>query len=973
MSVRHLFGALQWVTTGSVAGRPRDIEERVELNGLSVGPKDCGHVVGVVNPHQITEEPCDSLEGRSEGEHDHQILMDSTRENCVNGNDNVPVHCGEKQSTYKRGGGFNNEQVLLQWKLRQFDQLSAKIEANMARYRQSGDRRRLNEMEKELQVIRILRGSAVRCLKDVDNANSQTSESGAQSPGGVSPSPVLSASPSESASHPADSVSDNCVFDTRAPVENGLFQTPLAAPSGFPSGATATDSVLNEATPVPSMGVSAPPVPLAPQSRESCKADSDDAVHAQDALQQPKSYDTRCPRRPEHPAATAVNNSIRKQGIHPAGSHSASPVNRFSSAGGNSEGRGPTTREGSPTVQSFMHPRGSVGQTPTAAAVQNKKPKEWHGDYFEPCDIGGGESTLRDKARRASAIATPTSEVIDSAAYRGSSGTQSSASAVVHEMFNRLKNRGSHLHGKVAPPAAPIVLRSEAAAEVSDGLSSAAQAVSVLRKRGNDLVKKGQYKEAIQVYTDAIRCDPENNVLLCNRAVAYLLNNQYRLSLMDCENVLYNSPTNLKAHWRAAKALLYMYRTKEARYHYRKASELSTNAADERLIADELELLHSVEMYHSCSKEKHWSKCLWHAKQLLQTFSHISPINIPWHCLKLEALLHLDCWKALEGVKQLKKSHPTCAELFFLHAKSLFYCAHNQRSVAEALELVRHAVELKKADGEVEDSRYIALERNLTLFERCRDRGNAAYKSGNWSEAYDAYTSCISIDPQNTSLVAMAYCNRAATCMQCGRWAEALEDVNNSIGINGTAPKAYTRRAHINIHLFSEKGGTDIRLLKQAVSDLRTVVKLEPSKANKQHLDEVVRMTQEKEKQIQRAHNDNCNRYGSGSERHDWRGKGHQKHSSSPGAQHKAEGQDNRRPSVATASHSRAQLVRLLGLETTANLDEQALVRAYHKAALQWHPDRWVGAPKHEQQVAEQKFKEINVAYQALKQVIGNR
>lgn len=48
----------------------------------------------------------------------------------------------------------------------------------------------------------------------------------------------------------------------------------------------------------------------------------------------------------------------------------------------------------------------------------------------------------------------------------------------------------------------------------------------------------------------------------------------------------------------------------------------------------------------------------------------------------------------------------------------------------------------------------------------------------------------------------------------------------------------------------------------------------------------------------------------------------------------------------------------ILGVER--DVDEDALKRAYKKAALKWHPDR----NRNNKEVAEKKFKEISEAYQ---------
>ena len=54
----------------------------------------------------------------------------------------------------------------------------------------------------------------------------------------------------------------------------------------------------------------------------------------------------------------------------------------------------------------------------------------------------------------------------------------------------------------------------------------------------------------------------------------------------------------------------------------------------------------------------------------------------------------------------------------------------------------------------------------------------------------------------------------------------------------------------------------------------------------------------------------------------------------------------------------------VLGLEKSASADD--IKQAYRKAALKWHPDRWVSGTDAEKKTAEEKFKEASEAYSVL-------
>ncbi|MEG7979097.1 MAG: J domain-containing protein [Mollicutes bacterium UO1] len=54
----------------------------------------------------------------------------------------------------------------------------------------------------------------------------------------------------------------------------------------------------------------------------------------------------------------------------------------------------------------------------------------------------------------------------------------------------------------------------------------------------------------------------------------------------------------------------------------------------------------------------------------------------------------------------------------------------------------------------------------------------------------------------------------------------------------------------------------------------------------------------------------------------------------------------------------------VLGIDRKAS--EKEIKSAYHKLAVKWHPDKWVGKSEAEKKLAEEKMKEVNQAYEVL-------
>jgi tetratricopeptide (TPR) repeat protein len=51
-------------------------------------------------------------------------------------------------------------------------------------------------------------------------------------------------------------------------------------------------------------------------------------------------------------------------------------------------------------------------------------------------------------------------------------------------------------------------------------------------------------------------------------------------------------------------------------------------------------------------------------------------------------------------------------------------------------------------------------------FENRKKEGNDAFAQGRYQEAYDIYTDCLAIDPENKSLNVTLYTNRAASAIK---------------------------------------------------------------------------------------------------------------------------------------------------------------------------------------------------------------
>ncbi|NXJ16676.1 TOM34 protein, partial [Odontophorus gujanensis] len=83
---------------------------------------------------------------------------------------------------------------------------------------------------------------------------------------------------------------------------------------------------------------------------------------------------------------------------------------------------------------------------------------------------------------------------------------------------------------------------------------AAIERARALKEEGNELVKKGSHKKAIEKYSESLKLNQEC-ATYTNRALCYLTLKQHKEAVQDCTEALRLDPKNVKAFYRRAQAL----------------------------------------------------------------------------------------------------------------------------------------------------------------------------------------------------------------------------------------------------------------------------------------------------------------------------------------------------------------------------------------------------------------------------------
>ena len=201
-----------------------------------------------------------------------------------------------------------------------------------------------------------------------------------------------------------------------------------------------------------------------------------------------------------------------------------------------------------------------------------------------------------------------------------------------------------------------------------------------------------------------------------------------------------------------------------------------------------------------------------------------------------------------------------------------------------------------------DNKEFVKLFKLIKKLEAKKAEGNKHFKFARWQEAIDSYTECLEIDPENGSFNAKLYCNRGTCYAKMRKHAEAVDDCTRALELDAEYAKALMRRAA------SLQALGELENLENAVRDLTKAMELSED-------------SKELQKSLREA-------------------KGMLKNA------------------------KRKDFYKILGCARDAR--EPDIKKAYRKAALKWHPDRWVSKTEREQKVAETNFKQVSEAYEVL-------
>jgi STIP1 homology and U-box containing protein 1 len=95
------------------------------------------------------------------------------------------------------------------------------------------------------------------------------------------------------------------------------------------------------------------------------------------------------------------------------------------------------------------------------------------------------------------------------------------------------------------------------------------------KEEGNKQFIKGNYKEAIELYSKAIEKSPHVSIFYTNRALCCMKMNQWNMCIDDCKHAIEYDPRSVKAFFYMGQSLIELYNYDEAIIYLKKSFDLS--------------------------------------------------------------------------------------------------------------------------------------------------------------------------------------------------------------------------------------------------------------------------------------------------------------------------------------------------------------------------------------------------------------
>ncbi|KAH8153246.1 uncharacterized protein LAJ45_02833 [Morchella importuna] len=335
------------------------------------------------------------------------------------------------------------------------------------------------------------------------------------------------------------------------------------------------------------------------------------------------------------------------------------------------------------------------------------------------------------------------------------------------------------------------------------------------KQAGNKFFKQKEYIKAIEQYTKAIECEPENATFLSNRAAAYMSAGKFKQALDDCTMADRHQPDQPKTLLRMARIQVALGRPADALETYDRMNPPASTK--DRAPAQQM-LQHLTSAEQSVASGTGGSMTLFALDRAESGLGMGVEPPKKWKMLRGEANLRMNTqsslFEAQNVAMSLLRQNPQDPDALVLRGRILYAQGENPKAAA-------HFQEALRCDPDMKTAR-IYLKRAREL-EKKKELGNEAFKKNDLNAAKELYSEALAVDPDNKGTNSKLYGNRALTHSKLGMWKEAIADCDDALKLDPTYHKARRTRAKA----FGQLGNWE-----EAVRELKNFAEANPTDNN---------------------------------------------------------------------------------------------------------------------------------------------
>lgn len=338
-----------------------------------------------------------------------------------------------------------------------------------------------------------------------------------------------------------------------------------------------------------------------------------------------------------------------------------------------------------------------------------------------------------------------------------------------------------------------------------------------LKEKGNEEFKKKNYMAAINLYTQALELNPDEETLYGNRALCLKSVNKFRQAIYDLKNALKHNPKNTKYLKRLATLHILYGDFGDAEILLQKCVNLEPRDPSHSVEYNGVKkMIQNYESLQEAFKKEDWKRCEELSSTLIKDCSEFSQLKI----LYVETLLNnVKLTEAIDFlINKVSADEKSNEEFDFLLAKAFYYDGKYDKARKVLATVIQRVNDNEK---------YNHIWKILKEVEKQKEHANEVFKNGKYQEAIELYTKLLEIDPSNKNFNSTIHANRALCYQKINNMMEALKDINKSISLNENYIKAYMRRGNIYMALkMYEEAKYDFQKVKEAEPGNRDASKL---------------------------------------------------------------------------------------------------------------------------------------------------